>query len=124
MKLQQKLAQLGGLGHAIGHGTVLSFRTGTEDCVLPLEGSGDQVVAEEDRIAGGGAPGVGTASSISVGVHRRVRAPRRLKQKTHMQCATDIAQNALEGSKMRLPRILHEETDQLDGICEIRTGEG
>jgi len=41
-----------------------------------------------------------------------------------MQRATDIAQNALEGSKMRLPRILHEETDQLDGICEIRTGEG
>jgi hypothetical protein len=124
MKLQQKLAQPGGLGHAIGHGTVLSLRTGTGDRVMPLGGSGDQVVSEEDRIAGGGAPGVGAASPISVGLHCQVRTLRRLKQKTHMQRATYIAQNALEGSKMRLPRIMHEETDLLNGICEIRTGEG
>ena len=75
----------------LSHGTVLSLRTGTGDCVLPLGGPGDQVVAEEDRIAGGGAPGVGTASPISVGVHRQVRTPRRLKQKTHVQHATHIA---------------------------------
>jgi len=53
MKLQQKLAQPGGFGHAIGYGTVLSLCTGTGDCVLPLGGPGDQVVAEEDRIARG-----------------------------------------------------------------------
>ena len=41
-----------------------------------------------------------------------------------MQRATDIAQNALEGSKMRLPGIMHKETDLLDGICKIRTSEG
>jgi len=100
MELQQKLAQPGGLGHAIGHGMVLSLCTRTGDCVLPFGGPGDQIVTEEDRVAGGGAPGVGIASPISVGVHRQVRTPRRLKQKAHMQCATDIAQNALEGSKV------------------------
>ena len=41
-----------------------------------------------------------------------------------MQRATDIAQNALEGSKMQLPGIMHEETDLLDGICKIGTSEG
>jgi len=41
-----------------------------------------------------------------------------------MQRATDIAQDTLEGSKMRLTGIMHEETDLLDSICKIRTGEG
>jgi hypothetical protein len=36
MELKEKLAQPGGFGYAIGHGTLLSFSTGPGYCVLPL----------------------------------------------------------------------------------------
>ena len=99
MELQQKLVQSGGFSHAIGHVMVLSLYTRMRDYVLPLGGPGDHIVTEEDCVTGGGAPGVGTASPISIGVHCQVRTLRRLKQKAHMQCAMDIARMRLREAR-------------------------
>src|SRR6185312_13342046 len=38
--------------------------------------------------------------------------------------ATDVAEETLQCSKVRLPGIMHVKTDQLNGIGEIRLGEG
>ena len=41
IELKEKLAQPGGFGDAIGHGTILSFSTRPGYCVLPLRRPGD-----------------------------------------------------------------------------------
>jgi hypothetical protein len=41
-----------------------------------------------------------------------------------MQGAANIAQNALQGSKVRLPWVMHVETKLLNCIGEIRSSKG
>ena len=41
-----------------------------------------------------------------------------------MQCALNVAQDTLQGSKVRLTRIMHVQANLLNGISDIRPGEG
>jgi hypothetical protein len=45
VELLQKLADLGGLGHAVGHNAILGLSVGAGDDELPLRGPGDEVGA-------------------------------------------------------------------------------
>ena len=58
IELLQELAQPATLGHHMSNSTVLCFGTGAGDRGLTLGGPRNQIVAEVDTIAGGGAPRV------------------------------------------------------------------
>jgi hypothetical protein len=82
LELMEQLAQLGGLSHAVGDGTVLSFRAGPRDDRLSLGRPGHKVVPEECRVAGRRAMSVWTSSPVSVGVDDEVGAGRATQKET------------------------------------------
>jgi hypothetical protein len=54
VKLLEKLAQLGGLCHAVGHSAVLGLCDGARDDGSSLGGPGDKVGAQEHGTTGSG----------------------------------------------------------------------
>ena len=66
MELLQELAQPATLGHHMSNSTVLYFGTGAGDRGLTLGGPRNQIIAEVDITAGGGAPRVGAASPVGI----------------------------------------------------------
>ena len=68
VKLRQELPKPSRLSHAVRNGPVLRLGTGAGSDRLSLRRPRDEVAAEEDRVAGGGAPSVRTASPVSIGV--------------------------------------------------------
>jgi hypothetical protein len=107
LELMQELAQPGGLSHTIGDGTVLGFGAGAGDDSLPLGRPGDQVVPEEHDIARRRATSVRAASPVGVGVDDQVGAGRASQQQAEVRRPTKIAQDALHGRQVRLPRVVH-----------------
>jgi hypothetical protein len=73
VELVEELAQLGGLCHAVGHGTVLGLSAGARDDGLSLGGLRDEVGAQEHGIVGGGPVRVGTTSPVNIGVDHKLR---------------------------------------------------
>ena len=47
-----------------------------------------------------------------------------MKNQAEANSATDVAEETLQRSKVRLPGIMHVKTYLMDGIGEIRPGEG
>ena len=74
--------------------------------------------------AGSGAASVRAASPVSVSVDHQLRGGRAVKNQAEANSATDVVEETLQCSKVRLPRIMHVKTDLLNGIGEIRPGEG
>jgi hypothetical protein len=70
VELLEKLAQLGGLCHAIGNNTVLGLCAGARDDRLSLSIPGDEDGAQEHGITGSEPTCVGT---VSVGVDHKLR---------------------------------------------------
>jgi hypothetical protein len=66
VELWEKLAQPRGLGHAVGHSTVLGLSAGVRDDRLALGGPGDEVGAQEHGVSGSGPARVGTTSLVGV----------------------------------------------------------
>jgi hypothetical protein len=73
VKLLEKLAQLGGLGHAVGHNAVPGLSVGARDNSLALGDPGDKVGAQEHDVTGSGPTHVGTTSPVSVSVDHELR---------------------------------------------------
>jgi shikimate kinase len=73
VELLKKLAQPGGLCHAVGHNAVLVLCAGAGDDELQLGGLGDEVGAQEHDISGSGPARVGTTNPVSVGVDHELR---------------------------------------------------
>jgi hypothetical protein len=119
LELKQELAQPGGLSHTIDDGMVLGFGAGAGDDSLPLGRPGDQVVPEEHGIARRRATSVRTASPVGVGVDDHVRAGRTAQQQAEVRCPTKIAQDALHGRQVGLPRVMHVQADLLHGISDV-----
>jgi hypothetical protein len=68
VELGEKLPEPGGLSHAVSDSAVLRLGTGAGDHRLPLRRPGHQVAAQEDSVAGGGAPSVRTPDPVGVSV--------------------------------------------------------
>jgi hypothetical protein len=98
---------------------VLGFRAGAGDDSLPLGGPGDQVVPEEHGIPRRGTPSVRTTSPVGVGVGDQVGARRAAHQQAEVWCPVKIAQAALHGREVGLPRVVHVQTDLLHGIGDV-----
>jgi hypothetical protein len=123
LELMEQLAQPGGLSHTVSDGTVLGFRAGPRDDRLSLGRLGHQVVPEEHHVVGRRATSVQTSSPVSVDVDDEVRAGRAAQKDTVICCPLEIAQDALHGRQMRLPRIVHVQTNLLYGIGNVRPSE-
>jgi hypothetical protein len=73
VELLEKLAQRGGLFHAVGHNAVLDLCGGAGDDRLLLDGLRDEVGAQEHDVTGSGTARVGTANPVNVGVNHELR---------------------------------------------------
>jgi hypothetical protein len=124
VELMEELAQLGGLCHAVGHGTVLGLSAGARDDGLSLGGPRDEVAAQEHGVTGGGPARVGTASLVSVGVDHELRRRGWSEKEAVVEGAAEVAQNLLERGEMGLPRSVHMQAHLLDDVCDVGPGEG
>jgi hypothetical protein len=125
MELGQELAEPRGLGHAIGHGTVLRLGTGAGGHLLTLGQPGHQVAAQEDSVARGGASSIWTSCPISINIdnHLGGGGPS-VKEQAVAHSASEVAEEALEGSEVRLLRIMHMKAQLLNCISDVRPSEG
>jgi hypothetical protein len=119
LELMEQLAQPGGLSHAVGDGVVLGFHAGPKDDRLSLGRPGHKVVPEEHRVAGCRAMSVWTSSPISVGVDDEVRAGRAARKETVIWRPLEVAQDALHDRQMRLPRVVHVQTNLLYDVADV-----
>jgi hypothetical protein len=119
LELMQELAQLGGLSHTTGDCTVLSFGAGAGDDSLLLGRLGDQVVSEEHGIARRGATSVQAASPVGVGVDDQVKARRVAQQQVKVRRPMKIAQDALHGQQVGLPKDVEDEDPVFNGCVEV-----
>jgi hypothetical protein len=90
---------------------------------LSLGRQGDQVAAEENGIRGGGAVSLRTTSPISVSVDNQLSRGGAEKDQVGVDRATDVAEEALQRSKMGLPWFMHMKANLLNSIGEVRPGE-
>jgi hypothetical protein len=125
LELMEQLAQPGGLSHAVGDsdGAVLGFRAGPRDDRLSLGRPGHQVVPEEHRVAGRRVTSVWTSNPVSVGVDDEVRAGRAAQKDNVIRHPLEVAQDALHGRQMRLPRVVNVQTNLLYGVGDVGPSE-
>jgi hypothetical protein len=123
LELMEQQAQSGGLSHAVGDGAVLGFRAGPRDDRMSLGRPGHKVVPEEHRVTGCRATSVRTSSTVSVGVDDEVRARRAAQKETVIRRPLEVAQDALHGRQMRLPRVVHVQTNLLYGVGDVGPSE-
>jgi hypothetical protein len=120
MELQEELLEPTGFSHAIGHGVILSLGTRAGDNVLTLGGPGDEVVTEEHNIARGGSMCIRATRLVRIRVDHQLRGGgRALQVEAEVQGASQIAQDVLYHSKVRLTGIMHMETDLLDIVSDV-----
>jgi hypothetical protein len=115
--------QPGGLCHAVGHDTVLSFSAGARDDGLTLGDPGDEVGAQEHGVTGGGPARVGTASLVSVGVDHELRRRGWSEKEVVVEAATEVAQNPLERGEMGLPWSVHIEREMCPWVISKYFGD-
>ena len=123
VELLEKLTKPTPLAHGMGNRAVLSLSTGTGHRRLALGGPRDQIVAEEDAVAGCRAPGVWTARPVHVGVRGEGVNRPGAEVEAGGQSALHVAEDALDQHEMRLAGIVHEEAHLLDRVGEVGTGE-
>jgi hypothetical protein len=66
---------------------------------------------------------VQTSSPVSVGVGNEVGAGRAAQMETVIRRPLEVAHDALHGRQMRLPRVVHVQTNLLYGVDDIRPSE-
>jgi hypothetical protein len=119
LELMPELAQPGDLSHTIGDNTILDFGAGVGDDSLSLDRLGDQVVPEEHDITRRGATSVRAASPVGVGVDDQVRAERAAQQQAEVRHPTKIAQDAIHGRQVGLPRVVYVQADLMHIISDV-----
>jgi hypothetical protein len=67
---------------------------------------------------------VWTPGPVSVRVDDEVRAAQTTQKKTVAQRPLKIAQYALHGRQMGLPRVVHVQIDLLHGVSDVESCEG
>jgi hypothetical protein len=123
LELMEQQAQPGGLSHTVGDGMVLGFCAGPRDDRLSLGRPGHQVVPEEHRVAGCRATSVRTSSPVSVGVHDKVGEVQAARKETVIWHPLEVAQDVFHGRQMRLPRVVHVQTNLLYSVGDVGSSE-
>jgi hypothetical protein len=123
VELLEKLTKPIALGDGMRNRAVLSLSTGTGHRRLALGGPRDQIVAEDDAVAGHRAPGVWTARPVRVEVRGEGVNRPEAEVEAGGQSALHVAEDALDQREMRLAGIVHEEAHLLDRVGKVGTGE-
>jgi hypothetical protein len=89
-----------------------------------LRGPGDDVVAQEHRIARSGPVSVGTTGPISITVDDGVRRRGTTKKQVVVEGALEVPKDALRGREMGLTRVVDVEAHLLDRVGNVGPGEG
>jgi hypothetical protein len=82
----------------------------------------DEVGAQKYGIAGGGASRVGAASPVCV--DHKVRRRGWSEEEVVVEGASEVAQNALESGEVGLSWGVHMKAHLLNGVGDVRPGEG
>jgi hypothetical protein len=124
VQLHKQLSKPTHLCHTVGHGAVLHLSAQMGDDILTLRGPGDEVVAQEHRVARSGSVSVGTTDPVSISVDDEVRCRGTVKKQAEVEGALEVPKDALCGREMGLTRVVHVEAHLLDRIGNVRSGEG
>jgi hypothetical protein len=89
-----------------------------------LRGLGDEVVAQEHRVAWSGPTSVGTTSPVNISVDGEVWRRGTTKKQAVVEGALEVPEDALRGRKMWLTRVVHVEVHLLYHVGDVRSGEG
>jgi hypothetical protein len=112
------------LCHVVGHGAVLHLSARTGDNILMLQGPGDELVAQEHRVAWSGPTSVGTTDPVSISVDDEVRRRGTAKKQAEVEGALEVLKDVLCGREMGLTRVVHVEAHLLDRVGNVGPGEG
>jgi hypothetical protein len=124
MQLHKQLTKPSRLCHIIGHGAVLHLSAQLGDDVLTLRGLGDDVVAQEHRVARSGLESIGTIGLVSISVDDEVRRRGMAKKQAVVEGALEVPKDALRGCEMGLMGVVHVEAHLLDRVGNVGPGEG
>jgi hypothetical protein len=124
VELLENLAEPGGLGHAIGHNTILGLSAEARDDELSLGDAGDEVGAQEHGVTRNRLARVGAASLVGVGVDHELRRRGRSKEKVVVDGVVEVAKGPLECGEMGLLWGVHVKAHLLDGVGDVGPGEG
>jgi hypothetical protein len=102
VQLQKQLIEPASLHHTADHGAVLRLSTRTGNDVLVLRGPGDEVVAQEHRVARSGPDGVRTNSSVNISVDNELERRGATKKQAVVEGALEVAKDALHSSETGL----------------------
>jgi hypothetical protein len=114
----------GGICHAIGNNTIFGLCTGAGDDRLLFGDLGDEVGTQEHDIAKGGPTRIGAAGPVSIGVDHKFRRRIWSEEEALVEGAAEVAQDPLESHEVGLPWSVHMEAHLLDGVGDVRPGEG
>jgi hypothetical protein len=124
MEFQEELPKPTSFGRTIYHGAILNLGARAGDDVLAFGGPGDEVVAEEHIIARGALMCIWATHPVRIRVDRQLRGGGEASQvEGEVQGASQIAQDALYHSEVRLLGIMHMEADLLNCVGDVGAGE-
>jgi hypothetical protein len=123
MQLHKQLSKPTRLCHTIGHGVVLCISARSGDDVLTLRGPGDEIVAQEHRVARSGPASVGTTGPVNISVDDEVRRRGTAKKQAMVNGALEVPKDALRGREMGLTRVVHVEAHLLDRVGNVGPSE-
>jgi hypothetical protein len=124
MQLHKQLSKLTRLCHAVGHGAVLCLSARTGEDVLTFRRPGDEVVAQEHRVAQSGPASLRTTGPVSISVDDEVRRRGTAKKQAVVEGALEVPKDAFRGREMGLVRIVLVEAHLLDRVGNVEPSEG
>ena len=113
------MPQLRDLGNRVSNSPVLRFGAGARDRGLSLRRPGDERRSEVDAVARRGATRVGAACPIGVRVGDDVRGGGGVERETEVHGTTNVAEDPLDRSPMRIPRSVHVKVHLLNSILQL-----
>jgi hypothetical protein len=94
------------------------------DDVLTLREPGDEVVAQEHRVAWSRPGSIGTTGPVSISVDDEVRCRGKKKKQAEVEGALEVPKDTLHCREMGLMRVVHVEAQLLNHVGNIGPGEG
>ena len=119
----EKLADPTRFGNAVCNATVFSLGAGAGNGRLAFGGPGDQAVAEKDTKPRRGFSRIRATRPIGVGIGHEIKRGGLVELKSKVGGTPEIAKNTLDELHVSVTWRMHEETDLLKRIREVRSSE-